>query len=40
MTTVPAAELARVADAFWEDVLRLAPVQATILCDRRYDDRD
>ena len=39
MTIDPSAELARVADAFWEDVLRLAPVQATILGDRRYDDR-
>jgi uncharacterized protein (DUF885 family) len=34
-----ASELARIADTFWEDVLREAPVLATILGDRRYDDR-
>ena len=47
MTTTPtdptdptaAAELARIADAFWQDVMREVPVWATILGDRRYDDR-
>jgi len=34
-----ASELARVADTFWEDVLREVPVWATVLGDRRYDDR-
>jgi uncharacterized protein (DUF885 family) len=32
-------ELARIADTFWEDVLREVPTWATILGDRRYDDR-
>ncbi len=32
-------ELARIADTFWEDVLREVPTWATVLGDRRYDDR-
>jgi len=38
MTTDASAELARVAEAFWEDAMRAAPVSATIFGDRRYDD--
>jgi uncharacterized protein (DUF885 family) len=34
-----ASELARIADTFWQDVLREVPVWATVLGDRRYDDR-
>jgi uncharacterized protein (DUF885 family) len=43
MTTTPStaasAELARIADTFWQDVMRENPIWATILGDRRYDDR-
>ncbi|HEX8025764.1 MAG TPA: DUF885 domain-containing protein [Candidatus Limnocylindrales bacterium] len=39
MTTDASAKLTEVADAFWEDAMRAAPVSATIFGDRRYDDR-
>jgi len=35
----PSTELRRIADAFWEDYLRDGPTWATMLGDRRYDDR-
>jgi uncharacterized protein (DUF885 family) len=38
-TAGASADLARVAEAFWQDLLRDAPVLATILGDRRHDDR-
>ncbi|HLX33671.1 MAG TPA: DUF885 domain-containing protein [Candidatus Limnocylindrales bacterium] len=34
-----ATELRRAADAYWDDLLRDSPVLATILGDRRFDDR-
>jgi uncharacterized protein (DUF885 family) len=34
-----AAELSTLADGFWEDLLRSSPSFATVLGDRRYDDR-
>jgi len=37
--TAPSALLGEIGDAFWEDVLREAPLLATVLGDRRYDDR-
>src|SRR5437660_10624169 len=37
--SAPSLELRRIADAFWEDVLRQEPVWATTLGDRRFDDR-
>jgi uncharacterized protein (DUF885 family) len=38
-TTTASADLRRIADTFWDDVMRESPVWATILGDRRFDDR-
>jgi uncharacterized protein (DUF885 family) len=38
-TASPSTELRRIADRFWDDVMRDSPVLATTLGDRRFDDR-
>src|SRR5438552_12524274 len=38
-TVSPSIELRRIADRFWDEALREDPVWATMLGDRRFDDR-